>query len=180
MDSSFTQTEHDRLISDIICLGVIEEVDHAARRLRVRSKTLTAWLPWPAEMGRNYRRWRPLRAGQQVILASPSGDLAQGLIVGMLYTETLPAPSADPDIDLIEFINGARLQHNVASGDMALTCKGNLSMDVTGTLTLNAATHHITGPVTQTGGDITSDGISAQHHTHSGIKPGPANTGEPQ
>ncbi len=175
----FTQTEHDRLLADLICLGRIEQVDHEAKRLKVRSKTVTGWLPWPAEMGRNYRRWRPLAVGQQVILASPSGDLAQAVIVGMLYTQALDAPSADPDSDLIAFTNGAVLSHNVVSGAMNITCQGNLTMDVAGTLTLNAAGHTITGPVTQTGGDITSDGISAQQHTHSGVKPGAANTGEP-
>lgn len=36
----------------------------------------------------------------------------------------------------------------------------------------------IKGPVTQTGGDITSDGISVQHHTHPTAPPGPAS--EPQ
>jgi len=192
MMDSFNQTEHDRLIADLICIGRIVEVDHQAKRLKVRTKTVTGWLPWPAEMGRNYRRWRPLRAeaqedtqedtqaGQQVILASPSGDLAQAVIVGMLYTETLNAPSNDPDIDLIEFTNGAHLSHNVVSGDMTITCKGNLSIDVAGTLTLSAQAHIITGPITQSGGDITSDGISAQHHTHSGIKPGAANTGGPE
>lgn len=36
----------------------------------------------------------------------------------------------------------------------------------------------IKGPVTQTGGDMTSDGVSAQHHKHPTAAPGPAS--EPQ
>ena len=180
MDSFFTQTEHDRRMADLICLGRIEDVDHDNKRLRVRSKTLSGWLPWPAELGRNYRRWRPLAVGQQVILASPSGDLAQAVIVGMLYTHALDTPSKDPDTDVIEFTNGARLSHHAGSGDMRLTCQGNLSIEVTGTLTLTAGGHRLIGPVTQSGGDLTSDGISVQRHTHSGVKPGSSNSGAPQ
>ena len=178
--NSFEHTEHDRLISDIICLGLIEEIDHPTKQLKVRSKTLSGWLPWPTEMGRNYRRWRPLRVGQQVILGSQSGDLSQAVIIGMLYTESLDAPTDDPDIDLIQFENGASVSHNITSGVMKVICKGDLTLDVAGTLTQKASAHIIEGPVTQTGGDMTSDGISAQQHTHNGITPGPASTGGPQ
>ena len=36
----------------------------------------------------------------------------------------------------------------------------------TASITAMAGAHAIKGPVTQTGGDMTSDGISAQNHTH--------------
>lgn len=164
--TGFDHAEQDRLISDLICLGRIEQVDHAAKRTKVRSKTLSAWLPWPTEMGRNYRRWRPLRTGQQVILASPSGDMAQAVIVGMLYTDNLPAPESDPDLDLIEFENGAAISHDISNGAMVVTCTGDLTIEVAGTLSLNASNHVIDGPVDQNGGDLTSDGISVQKHIH--------------
>lgn len=176
--SGFDHTEHDRLISDIICLGMIEAVDHRTKHLKVRGKTLSTWLPWPAEIGRNYRRWRPLRAGQQVILGSPSGDLGQAVIIGMLYTQALDAPCEDPDVDLVQFENGASIRHNITTGALDINCNGDLTLDVTGTLRLKASTHVIEGPVTQTGGDMTSESISAQHHTHPesvGVV-----TGEPQ
>ncbi len=98
----------------------------------------------------------------------------------MLYTESLDAPADDPDLDLIRFDNGALLSHDIATGAMHITCKGDLTLDVAGTLTQKASAHIVEGPVTQTGGDMTSDGISAQQHTHHGIIPGPASTGVPQ
>ena len=98
----------------------------------------------------------------------------------MLYTESLNALTDDPDIDLIQFENGASVSHNITSGVMKVICKGDLTLDVAGTLTQKASAHIIEGPVTQTGGDMTSDGISAQQHTHNGITPGPASTGGPQ
>lgn len=37
----------------------------------------------------------------------------------------------------------------------------------------------IKSPVEQTGGDMTSDGVSAQHHTHDKVKSGVNESGEP-
>lgn len=176
----FEHVEHGRRIANLICPGVIEAVDHAGQRLKVRAKTVTGWLPWPTEMGRNYRRWRPLRAGQHVILGSPSGDLSQAVIIGMLYTASRDAPAVDPNIDVIAFDNGASVRHDAASGAMTIVCKGDLTLEVSGTLTQKASAHRIEGPVTHTGGDIRSDGISAQRHTHTGVTAGSARTGVPQ
>lgn len=164
--NSFEHTEHDRLISDIICLGLVEEIDHQAKQLKVRSKTLSGWLPWPVEIGRNFKRWRPLRKGTQVILGSPSGDMAQAVVIGMLYTSALDAPADDPDVDVISFENGAAISHNAATGDMNITCKGDFILDVSGVFVQKALAHVVEGPVEQTGGDMTTDGLSIQNHTH--------------
>jgi phage baseplate assembly protein V len=103
----------NRRIESIIRLGTIAEVDHAARKLRVKTgDLLTDWLPWPAEVGRNFIRWRPLRPGTQVILSSPSGDPAQATVIGMLYTQALPSPSTDPDLDLIQFDDGSLVEYH--------------------------------------------------------------------
>ncbi|MCP8687753.1 phage baseplate assembly protein V [Marinobacterium sedimentorum] len=162
----------NRRIESLIRLGTIAQVDHDARTLRVQSGgLLTGWLPWPAEIGRNYRRWRPLRTGTQVIIACPSGDPAQALVIGTLYTDAIASPGSDPDIDLIQFDDGSYIEHNAAANTLNIHCAG--------AMTLSATHLHIQAPVTQTGGDMTSDGISAQHHTHGGVASGPSSTDEP-
>ena len=45
-------------------------------------------------------------------------------------------------------------------------------------VTLDTPQTHVTGDVT-VDGDVVASGISLVHHVHSGIMPGPANTGEP-
>lgn len=106
----------ERRLNAMVMVGTILAVDHVARKLRVQvGEIRTAWLSWPVEMGRNFRRWRPLREGQQVILSSPSGDPAQAVITGMLYSLALPAPSDNPDVDLVEFDDGARFQYDSAA-----------------------------------------------------------------
>lgn len=105
--------ELNRRLENLIRLGTIAQVDHAARTLRVQSGgLLTNWLPWPADIGRNYRRWRPLRIGTQVVLACPSGDPAQAVIVQVLYTDALNAPSSTPSMDLIEFEDGTVIEYD--------------------------------------------------------------------
>ena len=124
----FEFTEHDRLIADLICVGVIAEVDHAAKRIRVQSRTLTAWLPWPAELGRNFIRWRPLRPGQQVVLASPSGDLAQALVIGMLYTSALTPTRHDPDLDVIAFDDRTTVTYDSGNHHLQLDVAGSMTI----------------------------------------------------
>jgi phage baseplate assembly protein V len=129
----------NRRIESLIRLGTIDQVDHAARKLRVKTGgLLTGWLPWPAEVGRNFIRWRPLREGTQVVLASPSGDPAQAVIIGMLYTQTIDRPSTDPDIDLIEFDDGSRIAHDASSGVLSLHAAGDLYLTAAGNIVINA------------------------------------------
>lgn len=129
----------NRRLESLIRLGSIAEVDHAGRKLRVKTGgLLTGWLPWPAEVGRNYRRWRPLRTGTQVVLACPSGDPAQAVIIQILYTTALNAPSADPDIDLIEFEDGSYIQHNNENGQLKVHAAGDMHLTADGNIVINA------------------------------------------
>jgi|GEM_PF-2623857 len=72
--------------------------------------------------------------------------------------------------------------HAINAGtDIAITAGASITLTVGGTsfkLTADkiaalATAHTIQGPVTQTDGDMTSDGISAQHHKHPSAPPGP-------
>lgn len=177
MNPAFALSELDRKLNNQIRLAKVAEVDHTNARLKVAYATdggdvISNWLSWPAENGRNYRRWKPIAVGQQVVIAAPSGKLEQACIIGELYSDTIAAPENNQDIDLIQFNNGDVISHDNATGNTLFKVKGNLTLDA------NAV--FIKAPVTQTGGDITSDGISSQHHTHPGIKPGPASTDEPE
>ncbi|MDC8443757.1 phage baseplate assembly protein V [Halomonas aquamarina] len=116
MNQAWRLQELERRLNNQVMIGTILEVDHAARKLRVEiGEIRTTWLNWPVEMGRNFRRWRPLRKGQQVVLVSPSGDPAQAVITGMLYSSALPAPSDNPDLDLVEFEDGAKALYDSAA-----------------------------------------------------------------
>jgi phage baseplate assembly protein V len=105
----------NRRLDNLLGLGTIAEVDFAARPPMVRldlSGRLTDWRPIPAEIGANFRRWRPLRVGTQVLVACPSGDPANAVIVQILYTDSLAPPSTAENVDLIEWNDGTVVRHD--------------------------------------------------------------------
>ncbi len=121
-----------RLLDNVVCLGTIAEVDHAAAKVRLDlSGRRTGWLPYPAEIGANFRRWRPLRVGTQVLAACPSGNPANAVIVQFLYTDALPPSANSGAVDLIQFDDGTIVRHDSGARRTEITSPG-------GTLVLDA------------------------------------------
>lgn len=158
-----------RRLENLIIIGTIDTLDHPGRRLRVQSgDMLTDWLPWPAAIGRHHRRWHPLREGQQVILACPSGDPAQAVIIGQLYSNPLPPPSTADDLDIIEWDDGSYISYNSTThrrtmnivGDAIINVQGNVDAAVGGDVDLIA------------GGTIRHDADSIHHNGGDGVVTG--------
>ncbi|WP_241086855.1 phage baseplate assembly protein V [Candidatus Vondammii sp. HM_W22] len=98
--------------------------------MRVKSgELLTDWLPWPAEIVRNFKHWRPLRTGIQVVLECPSGDPAKALIIFILYSSQLDALSTDQNIDLIQFNDGTELYYDSVSHHMQINVAGSMTIN---------------------------------------------------
>ncbi len=109
---SYEVAELQRKLAGMILVTTITSVDHAAKKLRVRlGSDESKEIPWPAIAGRNFVAWRPLREGQQIILLSPNGDPAQGMVIGELYSQAIDAPSTDENVDLIQFNDGSYIKH---------------------------------------------------------------------
>lgn len=180
---------------NLIRIGTIAEVDEQAKKLRVKSgDLLTQWLDWPAEIGRNFIQWRPLAPDIQVVIACISGDPAQAVIISMLYSGENPTPSTNPELDIIQFSDGSLISYDSEEKHLTITSAESITVNAGKNCTLNitddfaltakninltADAINIEGPVEQTGGDMTSDGISAQHHKHTDVSAGTAQTGEP-
>lgn len=98
----------DRRVANGVRKGVIEEVDHARGLARVRiGRLLTGWLPWITGAQNARRRvWDPRQTGEQVVVSSPSGDLAQGVIGGSLSTVSAPQVGDRGDLFREEFADG--------------------------------------------------------------------------
>lgn len=153
---SHTLTDLSRRMSNLIGLGTIAEVDHSSARVRVDlNGRKTAWLPVPAEIGENFRRWRPLRIGTQVLVACPAGDPANAIIVQIIYSAALPPPANRGDVDVILFDDGTTLQYDsgaqvltvISAGalavqtasDATVTVGGSASVDVSGPISVQSA-----------------------------------------
>lgn len=196
-----------RLIENLIRVGTIADVDHAAARCRVASgELLSEWLPWIERRAGNTLTWDPPTVGEQVLVLSPSGEPAGGIVLTGIFCTAHPAPSASPTEHVIDYPDGARIAYDHASGaltasgiqtatieaavsvtlDTPLThCTGKLTVDdlltygngIAGTGGEN--NNVISGEFTHAGGNLSSNGIVLHTHTHTGVVAGGDNTGGP-
>lgn len=135
--NNFHQADSDARLQQTLIIGTISEVDNANRCLRVQSSELTTgWLPYPATIGNNFIAWTPMRVGTQVLLACPSGDLTQAIIVSILYTDNLAPPSNDPAVDIIQFNDGTVIKKDASTITVSSPCA--LDINVGGTVSIVA------------------------------------------
>jgi phage baseplate assembly protein V len=216
-----------RRLENLVRIGTIAQVDltdAAAPRVRVQDgELLTNWLPFGTLRAGTARVWSAPTVGEQVIMLSPSGELASAVVFGSLFCAGIQAPSTDPHEHVIDFADGTRVSHNDATGamvftgmrtvlmrasesvtietaDMLVKASGSVTHDApattaTGTLTSQGPFDYqagmtgtggaggsttITGPITQTGGDLSSNGVVLHTHQHPGVVPGGSKTGAPE
>lgn len=112
---SFNVAELDRRLANIIRVGRIAEVDYPEARARVEmGETRTYWLPWLTARASFDRSWWAPEIGEQVLVLSPSGDLAQGLIIMAVYQKAHPKPAESPDIMRTVFKDQFVIEHDRA------------------------------------------------------------------
>ncbi|MCK0744106.1 phage baseplate assembly protein V [Chromohalobacter nigrandesensis] len=143
-----------RLIHNLIRTGTIAEVDHDAARVRVKSgELLTDWLLWIEGRAGTTRDWDPPTVGEQVIVFSPGGDPAAGVVLTGLYRSAHPAPSSDANVIGRWYPDGTRIEYDHAKHRLFIDCVGDIAVKATGTVTVDAKSiHHNQGnPVVTTG-----------------------------
>ncbi len=170
-----------RRLDNMIRLGTIARVDHAKALCRVQSGAiLTGWLPWLSLRAGTTKRWNPPSNGEQCIVYSPSGELAQGIALVGIYSSNNPAPGNVANLDRTTYPDGAVIEYDAAAhklraqlpggGQAELIADGGITIvgDITLTGTLTASV------------DVIAAGISLVHHVHGGVMAGLADTGAPK
>lgn len=194
-----------RKLENIIRLGKIKHVDYAKARCVVDFQGIeTTPLLWLNLRAGNDISWDSPTVGEQCIVFSPSGELANGIVLVGLYSQQNPAPSSNPQLKIRQFSDGAIIQYDTqqhqltatlpdggtaiitAQGGITLngntTINGDLKTNGNSTTTGNQAvqgTSHSKGTIT-TDGDVIAGGISLKNHPHGGVKAGGDMTGKPQ
>lgn len=109
-------TDLHRRVANLIRIGTIAEADHAASRARVAiGPLLTDWRPWITQRaGQDVAHWVP-EVGEQVVVLSPSGDLAQGVILPALHQAAVPDPASRPDIRRERYADGTDIAYDRAA-----------------------------------------------------------------
>ncbi len=185
----FEITELNRRLANLIVLGKVVEADYAQTipKLKIKAGDLkTAWLPMLTQRAGSDLSWWPLEVGEQVVVLSPSGELAQGIVLGALNQLAFPSIGNSADSHKQVYADGAVIEYNRKSHHLSAT----LPSGATTTLVSDGGVN-ITGDVVVTGNitaskDITDKTRSMQAdrdifnaHTHSGVRTGPATTAIP-
>jgi len=175
-----------RLIENLIRLGTVAEVDHGSlpdkrpARVRVQSgNLLTGWLPWTVLRAGTTRDWDPPTVGEQVLVLSPSGQTAQGIAIGGLFSALIPANGDRAGLHRRTYPDGAVVEYDSEAHHLVATLPagGRVEIVAPGGFKLKGDVD-IDGLVTVTR-DVVAAGISVVKHPHSGVQAGNAKTGAP-
>ena len=145
-----------RLIENLIRLGTVAAVQVQPPRVRVKTGNITtAWLPWLTPRAGADREWNPPTVGEQVILFSPSGNLAQGVALCGLFSDQIPANGDREGLHRTTYRDGAVIEYDslakhlratlpgtaevVAQGDISITSGGQITLAATGDVVITGA-----------------------------------------
>lgn len=182
-----------RLIENLIRFGIIAAVQMEPPRVQVKTGELTTkWLPWLALRAGSDREWDPPTVGEQIVLLSPSGQLANGIVVTGLFSDHIPANGSRPGLYRRTYADGAVIEYDSvahhlnatlpANGTTNLVSKGGIN--IVGPIThqgdyTQTGNQTVTGTVTVSEDVIAAD-ISLVRHLHGGVMPGSGKTGAPE
>ncbi|WP_319778445.1 phage baseplate assembly protein V [Maridesulfovibrio sp.] len=131
-DLSRAYADISRKLENTLRIGKICEADYGKARLRVElGEVTTGWLPWITTRAGNDISWWAPELGEQVMVLSPGGDLAQGVVLPAIYQTASPACADRPTIDRITYEDGAIIEYDKAAhrlygkipGSALLECK---------------------------------------------------------
>ncbi len=172
-------SEGDRRSGGGVRLGVVEEIDYARSRVRLRMDPggageedesslglVSDWLPWGTWAAGRLRVWSPPVKGQQATLLSPSGEPHTGVVMPAIFEQSgqFPAPSDRPDETLLKWEDGGYLRYDLRTHKMILHAPCGVWID---------------GPLIASG-DVMAQGgnISLVEHIHCGVERGGSCTDE--
>lgn len=159
--SRYASGEMDRRIGDIIKIGTVKAVNAADYTVQVDlDGPDTDWIQVGAmRAGPDRAYWLP-EVGEQVMIAAPSGELADAVVICSLYQDAYPEPADNPDIARVVFKDGAIVEYDRAahaykidlsasSGSVTVICsQATVQAD---TVTLDAPETECTGNLTVAG-----------------------------
>jgi len=103
---SKADAEADRKEANIVEIGTVTAVNGQAGRARVKlGDVTTPEIKVGALRAGPLNFWWMPAEGEQVLVASPGGDIGQAVIVASLYAGN--APSSDKDVPMIDLNGGA-------------------------------------------------------------------------
>jgi len=176
-----------RRFENLINEGQISAANYDDNLYRVKIGEIeTGWLRCLTLRAGADKSWHPVSVGENVLVLSTSGELANGVILPALFTGANPAPSTNPNTRLFEFSDGAVIEYDsgthalsavLPSGattelmsDGGITFTGNLIVNgaISATQTITATgTIHSDAEVSDSARSMSGDRTIYNGHTHS-------------
>ncbi|AWM87372.1 phage baseplate assembly protein V [Microvirga sp. 17 mud 1-3] len=118
---SYAGTDTDRRLGNVISIGRIKAVDPAKGLAQVdMDGPDTDWIPWAtARAGGDRTYWCP-EVGEQVVVAAPSGELGNAVIIGCLFQDAHPEPADSADTHRTVYADGTVVEYDRAAHAMKI------------------------------------------------------------
>ncbi|GKX48549.1 phage baseplate assembly protein V [Pectobacterium carotovorum] len=143
MNTQAPLTEIQRLLRNMIRVGVVTHVNTADALCRVQTGEMTTgWLNWLTRRAGRSRDWWAPSIGEQVLILSIGGELDTAFVLPGIYSDANPAPSASADAYHVSFPDGAVIEYEPATG--ALTVSGIKTATLTASESLTATVPLVT------------------------------------
>ncbi|WP_394201098.1 phage baseplate assembly protein V [Marinagarivorans algicola] len=159
MDIHYTVAELQRRLANLVRRGRIHSIDFEASpprcRVELEPALVTGWLLWSSGRAGTRSDWEPLTVGEGVLVLSPCGDLAQGVVMPALPNADNPV-AGDEHVHSTVYADGTTLKYDRNNKKLTLIIAGGDAQIDCNTLIINADIQH-TGRHTQTG-DFTQTG----------------------
>jgi len=111
-----------RVLSQLVKVGVIEQVDGATARVKVTlDDRTTDWLPWIVLRADQDRDWNPPQEGAQAVVLFPDGDAGRGIVIGFLYQKSSLHPEKTLTKVARHFGDEAVISYDSGAHDFKLT-----------------------------------------------------------
>ena len=134
---------------------------------------------------------------EQVVIACIGGNPETAMIIGSLWSDAIPAPGKSLKEIVVSAPDGAVFRYDAAAGALSASGMKTATLQASVSVTLDTpvvectdllrtATLDVTkggtmsGNITHSGGNFTSNGITVHTHKHGGVKGGSDSTGGPQ
>ncbi|RKT91756.1 UNVERIFIED_ORG: phage baseplate assembly protein V [Pantoea allii] len=186
-------TEIMRLITNLIRTGTVSDIDPVNWLCRVKTGDLeTNWISWLTLRAGNTRTWWQPTVGEQVMLLSMGGNLETAFALPAIYSDAFPPPANSENGSATQYSDGGFFQYEPATGQLLIKNIKSVRIEAADGIqllteafgveasktTLNSETA-INGAVTQSGGDMSSNGVVVHTHKHGGVKSGNDTSGGP-
>lgn len=167
--------------ANAVRIGTVMEVDPAGYRVRVKSGAIeTDWIKWGLRRAKGTRSWSAPVVGEQVVMAAPSGDLRQAVVICAIPQDAAPPAGTTGDVDRTIYPDGAVVEYNHASHELLVTTGGTTVKASPSEIRLEVGGSSIvitSSAVTINSGGLTHNGKNVgSTHIHSGVTTGGGNT----